>query len=199
MMPRKSPRQTRSEATVAAILGATARILVREGWDRASTNRIAEVAGVSVGSLYQYFPSKEALVAALMDRHVDEASALLWAAADRLMGATLEVAVRGIVQLMIDVHRVDPLLHKVLHEEVPRGPQRERYAALEERALTLARAFLETHRAELRDMDLDLAALIVAGTIESLTHGAVIHRPDLLADARLVDEISTLVLRYLRP
>jgi hypothetical protein len=60
--PRKSALQKRSRVTVDALLEATARILIREGFDKASTNRIAEVAGVSVGSLYQYFPNKEALI-----------------------------------------------------------------------------------------------------------------------------------------
>ena len=72
--PRKSASQKRSRLTVDALLEATARILIREGFGNASTNRIAEVAGVSVGSLYQYFPGKEALVAALVDRHRQEIS-----------------------------------------------------------------------------------------------------------------------------
>ena len=67
--PRKAASQERSRATVDALVEATARILVKEGFDKASTNRIAEVAGVSVGSLYQYFPGKEALVAAVAERH----------------------------------------------------------------------------------------------------------------------------------
>src|ERR1700730_18101921 len=67
--PRKNASQKSSRATVDALIEAKARILVREGFDRASTNRIAEVAGVSVGSLYQYYPGKEALVAAVIDRH----------------------------------------------------------------------------------------------------------------------------------
>src|SRR5579859_5011283 len=67
--PRKHAAQDRSRATVDALVEATARILVRDGFDRASTNRIAAEAGVSIGSLYQYFPSKEALVAAVIDRH----------------------------------------------------------------------------------------------------------------------------------
>ena len=67
--PRKHASQERSRATVDALIEATARILVREGFDSASTNRIAEQAGVSVGSLYQYFPGKEALVAAVIERH----------------------------------------------------------------------------------------------------------------------------------
>src|SRR3982751_2095378 len=67
--PRKVASQERSRATVDALVEATARILVKEGFDKASTNRIADKAGVSVGSLYQYFPSKEALVAAVIERH----------------------------------------------------------------------------------------------------------------------------------
>lgn len=63
--PRKLPKQERSRVTVEAILDATALVLVREGYDRASTKRVAGVAGVSIGSLYQYFPNKESLVAAL--------------------------------------------------------------------------------------------------------------------------------------
>src|ERR1700722_11945035 len=70
--PRKHAAQQRSRATVDALVEATARILVKEGFDKASTNRIAEKAGVSVGSLYQYYPSKEALVAAVMERHSQE-------------------------------------------------------------------------------------------------------------------------------
>jgi len=65
------PQQDRSKVTVDAILTATARILTQEGYDRATTNRIAELAGVSIGSLYQYFPSKEALVTSLAEQHVN--------------------------------------------------------------------------------------------------------------------------------
>ena len=70
--PRKSATQERSRATVDALLSATARVLVKEGYDRASTNKVAEAAGVSIGSLYQYFPSKEALVSAVIQRHIGE-------------------------------------------------------------------------------------------------------------------------------
>ena len=61
-VPRKLPRQDRSRATVDAILEAAARVLVKEGFERTTTNRVAEAAGVSVGSLYQYFPNKEAIL-----------------------------------------------------------------------------------------------------------------------------------------
>jgi len=72
--PRKTASQERSRLTVNALVESTIRVLVKEGYDRASTNKIAAVAGVSIGSLYQYFPSKEALVAAVIDRHTSELS-----------------------------------------------------------------------------------------------------------------------------
>jgi AcrR family transcriptional regulator len=72
LSPRKRPSQSRSAATVKAILDATARILVERGYAATSTNAVAERAGVSVGSLYQYFPNKDALIAALHTRHIEQ-------------------------------------------------------------------------------------------------------------------------------
>jgi AcrR family transcriptional regulator len=74
---KRFPKQERARATVDAILEGAARVLVREGYDRASTNRIAEVAGVNIGSLYQYFPNKDALVASLIDRHLEKVQRLV--------------------------------------------------------------------------------------------------------------------------
>src|SRR3546814_9174202 len=65
--PRKLPRQERSKATVEAILIAATQVLIEDGYERATTARVAERAGVSVGSLYQYFPNKEALVGTLVE------------------------------------------------------------------------------------------------------------------------------------
>src|SRR5271170_3526962 len=90
--PRKSASQERSRSTVDALVEATTRILIKEGYDRASTNRIAEVAGVSIGSLYQYFPSKEALVAAVVDRHSQELSAVTRSALVKMAARPIEAA-----------------------------------------------------------------------------------------------------------
>ncbi len=196
--PRKKAIQPRARATVDAILTATARLLVREGYDRASTNRIAEAAGVSIGSLYQYFPSKEALVAALLARHVEEMSQLLHEAAATVIDAPLPVAVEHVVRAMLAAHAIDPKLHKVLVEQVPRVGRLERIGEIEEQALALARLFFERHRAALRpDLDPELAPFIVVATVEALTHAAVLYRPDTLADERMLREISAVVLRYL--
>jgi AcrR family transcriptional regulator len=198
--PRKSPAQQRSQLTVAALLKATAHILVKEGYESASTNRIAEAAGVSIGSLYQYFPSKEALVAAVVDRHMQEMLQLLRAVVDGVREQPLEVATRELVRVMIDAHRVDPKLHRALVEQVPRVGRLENISAIDSEAYRLIRAYLEAHRDELRVPDLDLAAFVCVATVEALTHGAVVNRPDVLSDKAGVftDEVTRLVVGYLR-
>src|SRR5882757_2789536 len=95
--PRKHASQNRSRATVDALIEATARILVREGFDKASTNRVAEQAGVSVGSLYQYFPGKEALVAAVIDRHNQELMQVVRGALAEVATLPMEQGVRKLV------------------------------------------------------------------------------------------------------
>ena len=198
--PRKSPTQQRSQLTVAALLKAAAHILVKEGYESASTNRIAEAAGVSIGSLYQYFPSKEALVAAVVDRHMQEMMQLLRAAVDRVREQPVEVATRELVRVMIDAHRVDPRLHRALVEQVPRVGRLENIRAIDREAYALIRAYLEAHRDELRVADLDVASFVCVATVEALTHAAVVNRPDVLSDKSGVftDEVTRLVVGYLR-
>jgi AcrR family transcriptional regulator len=198
-IPRKSPRQDRSLATVDALLQATARILVREGYDRASTNRIAEAAGVSVGSLYQYFPSKEALVAALIDHHMSSMTSLLELKALELAEAPIEVAIRDVIRVMIEAHRIDPRLHQVLVEQVPRLGRLQRIEQLESHTRALVRAYLEARKDKLRVENLDVAAFLVAHVVEAVTHGAVLHEPSLLESEALVAETTDLVVRYLLP
>lgn len=198
--PRKQASQERSRATVDALIEATARILVKEGFDKASTNRIARVAGVSVGSLYQYFPGKEALVAALIDRHQQE---LMQLARDELAGVAnqpVEQAVRALVAMAVKAHRIDPKLHRVLAEQIPRVGKLEKVAAFNQENYTLFRAYLENHRDEIRAVDLELAAFVCVTSIEALTHTSVLHHPGMLSEAAmkaLIDEGTRLVVGYL--
>ena len=180
--PRKIASQTRSRSTVDALVEATARVLTRDGHDRASTNRIASTAGVSIGSLYQYFPSKEALVAAVIARHAQELSRVVHDTMLKVAARPIEIAVRELVVAAIAAHRIDPKLHRVLDEQVPRTGQLENIDAVEQNACALSRSYLEAHRDEVDIADLDLAAFILVTTVEALTHSAVLHRPDVFVD-----------------
>ena len=187
--------------TVDALIEATARILVKEGYDRASTNKIAEKAGVTIGSLYQYFPNKEALVAAVIDRHTQQIIRLTRDALVKVTMQPLEIAARELVAVAIEAHRVDPTLHRVLAEQIPRVGRLENVEAIDREARALMRIYLESRRDEIGVADLDLAAFVVVTTVEALTHAAVIHNPAVLGDgkvAEFIDEVTRLLLQYLR-
>ena len=174
---------------------------MKEGYDSASTNKIAAMAGVSIGSLYQYFPSKEALVAAVIDRHMHEMMQLVRDALVKVAARPIEVAARELVSVMIDAHRVNPKLHRVLAEQTPRTGRLENIEAMDREAYALVRGYLEAHRDELDVADPDVAAFVCVTAVEAVTHAAVVRRPESITDEkaeRLVDDVTRLVVRYLR-
>ncbi|TPM28221.1 TetR/AcrR family transcriptional regulator [Mesorhizobium sp. B2-3-4] len=198
--PRKAAAQDRSRATVDALVEATARILVKEGFDKASTNRIAEQAGVSIGSLYQYYPGKEALVAAVIDRHNEEIMRLVLPAFAEIDMLPVEIGVRRLVAVAIEAHRIDPRLHSVLAEQIPRTGRLADVEAFGRQTYALFRTYLAAHSDELRVADLDMAAFVAVTTIEALAHTAVLSSQKMLPDQTvrtLVDETTRLVVGYL--
>ena len=199
--PRKLASQERSRATVDALIEATARILVKEGFDKASTNRIAEVAGVSVGSLYQYFPGKEALVAAVAERHRQEIMQTVRGELAEVWAQPLEKAMRKLVAVAVKAHRVDPRLHRVLAEQIPRVGKLENLETFSRENYTLFSSYLESHRDEIRVDDLELASFVCVTSIEALTHNAVLHHSRMLSEGAmeaLIDEGTRLVTGYLK-
>jgi len=199
--PRKSASQPRSRAMVETLLDATARVLTRDGYDRASTNRIAATAGVSVGSLYQYFPNKEALVAALVARHNREMLGLVGDALKEVASLGLERAMRELVRATVDAHLVDSALHRVFADEVPRMGQLADVEALQRETFLMVRTYLEERRHEIAVADLDTATSICVTTVEALIHDFVIRRPQAPDGERdrFIDEVTRLVVGYLRP
>ncbi|CAN7703374.1 TetR/AcrR family transcriptional regulator [Variovorax paradoxus] len=199
--PRKIAVQERSRATVGSLIEATARILVKEGFDKASTNRVAEVAGVSIGSLYQYFPSKEALVAAVIERHQQQIMQMVRSELAQVRAQPLDQAIRRFVAVAVAAHRLDPQLHRVLAEQIPRVGRLEKLETFSRENFSLFRAYLETARDELAVDDLELASFVCVTTIEALTHNAVLHHGKVLTGDRmdaLIDEGARLVTGYLK-
>jgi len=198
--PRKNASQERSRATVDALVEATARILVREGFEKTSTNRIAEIAGVSVGSLYQYFPGKEALVAAVIDRHNEEIMAIVRATLIEVADMPIEKAVRRLVTVAIDAHRINPKLHRVLAEQIPRAGKLD-VEAFNREVHSLIRAYLDSHRKEIRKIDLDVATFVCVSAIEAIAHNMVLNQAEALPEKMvrtLVDETTRMVVGFLR-
>jgi AcrR family transcriptional regulator len=196
--PRKLPQQDRSRVTVEAILEATTHILTEEGYEKANTNRIAERAGISIGSLYQYFPNKEALIAALMEQHSNEIVALVESKLQLLFNAPLEIAIPELVGAVIAAHAINPRLHQVLNEEIPRSERSQQIQKADERIGEMLRAYLLQCRDPIHPRNIDMTVFILSRTVESLCHAAVIEQPDLVRTSHFEREVSNLLLLYLQ-
>lgn len=116
--PRKTPVQARSAATVAVIAEATVQILLSHGTDRLTTTKVAERAGVSVGTLYQYFPNKQSLLFAVLEHHLDKVSAAVEAACARACHLPLAAMVQDVVEAFVDAKMQRPDISTALYRIV---------------------------------------------------------------------------------
>jgi AcrR family transcriptional regulator len=192
---RRKPRQERSVATVDAILEAATYLLVRDGWAKLTTNRVAERAGVNIASVYQYFRNKEAIVAELQRRHSARIErAVRQASPTGRSRQTLRSLLREVIAAVVDEHRVEPALHRVFEEELPLSARR-RIAGSRS---PLVEHWRETSQQYLKHLPRpDVAAFIARTCAHAVVHQAAIEHPEFLRDATLVDELLVLLERYL--
>lgn len=176
--PKRAVRQAsqaRSKNTVEAIVEAATRILARDGWDALNTNAIAKIAGVSIGSVYEYFPNKEAIVDVIIDRHLSSGEVRLAAFANNLPDQLpLEKVVELLVQGFIDIHRDNPRLHRTLSGEVPLS--------------STQRARIE----EIRNQTIQLVSVLIGAEVENAGIKAtmMIDAADALTHRWFVDELG---------
>ncbi|URM96544.1 TetR/AcrR family transcriptional regulator [Actinomadura madurae] len=196
LQPRRKPSQVRAELTRERILTAAAHVFTEYGYAAGTTNRIAERARISIGSLYQYFPNKDAILAELAVRHLDRGT---WTRADQfdLSAGSLEAAVRTLVRDAIDNHRDDPRLLRIMIEEVPLS--RELLDTIDRHEKTRVgqvRDLLARHP-DVRVRDLDTAADLIVTTVELNTH-KIMARPQTTSVEMFENELVDMVTRYLR-
>lgn len=115
LAPRKQPRQARSAATLEAVFEACIQVLRAEGLERLTTTRVAERAGVSVGSLYQYYPNKEALLAAVLARHLEEVARAVERTCQAHHGSTLQMLVDAVVTAFVSAKMARPEVSQALY------------------------------------------------------------------------------------
>jgi AcrR family transcriptional regulator len=192
---RRRPQQRRARVTVEAVLDAVIRILKKGG--AMTTNRIAEVAGVSIGSVYQYFPDKRAIFTALHERHINQIDRMVQGTLIEHATSTLEELMRAMVEAMVEAHTTDPELWELLLTQVPPRADGSR-----EFSVRLHGAFLLAISSRQRELkkgrDLDSVAFVVTHMVDALSHGAVLRRPPRLSLAAAKEEIVRAVLAYLR-
>jgi AcrR family transcriptional regulator len=195
---RRSPTQERSRFTVSTILQAAAEVIASDGFDRASTNRIAARAGVSIGSLYQYFSNKGAILAALLENHRRDVHRVVGHALDRLEdpGTRLDEGFATLFEELHALHREDPCLTRVLAQEVPKHGD-DSSADHDDEALIRRVTEILSLRPEVTVPDPTVAAIVTARTVESLTRWLSHSAPPTLDSRAFVDESVRMLTVYL--
>lgn len=193
--PRKLPTQERSRATVDAIMQAATYILVKFGWERLTTNAIAERAGVNIGPLYQYFPNKQAIIAELQRRHVLQTREILSKALPQVSEQrSLREALTLLVVAMIDEHRVAPAVHRAIDAELPRSVRVP--LGDESRGGDQPLQVLQPFMKNVPDPHFALRIARIAA--HAVIHEAASHQPELFDRPDFVDEVVALLEGYFR-
>jgi AcrR family transcriptional regulator len=194
---RKDPKQQRAVITAAAITQATEQIIIREGFKNATTNRIAEVAGVSVGSLYQYFPNKQAIVRALIEETVSRTAAKVRETLRNLMDQPFEPALRQIMTLLVDIYKENHFILFRISDQVPELKKYTKSLAIETYTHSTNLAFLEQHQDDLKVSDLRTALLIIErATIHNIEY-FLAENPTNITEEQLIDELTRMSVNYL--
>ena len=159
---RRIPRQHRSRQTVEAVLSAVPLVVKRHGVASITTNRIAEVAGVSIGSLYQYFPDKRSVFSALHERHVGDVGNILERNIAAHKSSSFSEFVVDLVEELVDLHSVGTELHQLISASVDEGPEHFR------RAL---RAAFEQAIARSGSEKVNRILFVLPSLVEGVVHG----------------------------
>lgn len=196
-LPKKQPRQARSKFTVSAIKEAATHILREAGLAEFNTNAVAERAGVSIGSLYQYFPTKEALIAEIKRGHFAHLRSLMKESYEQAKDGTLEQIVDSFIRASIAAHQSDPQLHRVLSGDLAEFKVKEDDNS-EDSIRPMIEDVLGTHQQRLRlRLNISQAAKLCYRVVEQVTHDAVLNNPEDLADDEFAVELRIMLLAYL--
>lgn len=176
---------------VERIVAAARSLLVAEGYDALSTNRVAAAAGVSPGSLYQYFPDKAAILDVVVDRYWDEVAERVVASLGDRIGEAGPSAVRAVVDALLGALEADAPLLRVLHDELPPRRLGDKLRALEQRVRQLTTVALTLQGTR----DPGVRAWMVVMAVENLVTRWVLDEPDIDRN-RLLDELVALTTGY---
>lgn len=194
---RKQPHQERARATLDAILVAATRVLEREGLARLTTTRIADVAGVSVGSLYQYFPNREAIVGALIDQQLDTMLTTFRRLLVEQATLPLEDAVTTVLCGLLAVAGSHERLHAALYDEMSVAQRTERHqCTLDTYAELVAATLASRHDVDVADEKIAARLIVHAsdGVIRSL-----VASNDPATSCAVIREAVQMICRYLAP
>jgi AcrR family transcriptional regulator len=200
LVPRKLPQQERAQETVGAILKAAAAAFARDGYACTTTNHIAERAGVSVGSLYQYFPNKDAILGALYERHTADVDVAVERALAEMTDTRIPLhrALTGLLERLQDLHDEDPDLMQAASQQAVHVP----------RVVSYGRKHKEDHvdrvervlrgRSDVRTGDQRVMARVLVQAMDTLMRWIAHELPPGPDRRAASEEVVTMLARYLQ-
>jgi AcrR family transcriptional regulator len=199
LTPRKIPSQERSRETVAAIYQAAAQVFSRNGYADTTTDQIAERAGVSIGTLYQYFPSKEAISLGLWEKHLKEIK-------DAAQKIFLDIRKRGsidrsiapsVIRVILEHNLYDQAQHKLFIGNI-NWPEAIIQKRMELR-LTIKKDIegILSSSANIRIKNYKIAAHIIWETIGDLIHNYILYQDDQMKQEEFINELADMLNRYI--
>src|SRR4029077_271205 len=174
LKPRKRPVQARSETTVAVLFEASIQVLLAVGYRKLTTTRVAERAGVSVGTLYQYFPNRQALIRAVLERYLTEMSASIQADCQPLVGRSLDEIAIGLVDAMIAAKWRRLEVSRAMHEPLVEVGGAELWRAAAAKGALLCADLLRSCP-EIADVDVEPLAVFLVMACTSILQAAFIE------------------------
>jgi AcrR family transcriptional regulator len=195
--PRRAPSQKRAEETIDVLLRATEIAIVRHGFHAATTNRIAQIAGVSIGTLYHYFPTKESLVQAVVHRMWREELEVMRAELLLRAGAPLWDVIFALAGSLVGAIGKRRELVRRWYSEASHLGDLETGLEMSHAATQMVRAVLEERREEVRPADLAFAADLTVKTALAVARTASRDYPAELESGVLAEELGQMLARYL--
>lgn len=174
------------------VLEAVRHVLKRHGAEAITTNRVAEAAGVSIGTLYQYFPDKQAIFAALHDRHVDGVRHVIEQTITECTSASVGDFTNELVERLATAHAEDAELHELVSAAVPRAADGFKTALQATFEHVISPAAHDRYSAD----EAERMLFVLPQMVEALVHG-VAHQPHSLSRERAKDEAIRTVAVYL--
>lgn len=195
---RKEPNQDRAIDTMDSILKATAHILEKEGFEKTSTNKIAAKAGVSIGSLYQYFPTKDSILALLMDRYMKSELEMLDRVLREKKSRNLKATIHDLMVAILQSKKVSKRFTKIFAQKLFGFNKIDALKKIDEHILELFKVHIKPFEAEIRTENLEMALWMSIQCVKVIPVSIMFHENYDLEDPKVLDEMVHLIYQYLK-
>lgn len=195
--PRKLPKQKRAQERVEKILETSIQIIEDEGFEKLNTNYIAEKSGISVGSIYQYFPNKESIVSSLIEKHYEDRMRLLNERVFTLRKKSVEAVVEGLIRTLFESHRKHPKLEQIFQSKKRSLGKHVREQELDAELMRLLEKYMRRTLMYFDVKNLGLALKILATSIKSVCLDSL-YDHNYGNEEEVINELKRMTLRYIQ-